>query len=57
VIWAIIAPGRGRAAQSLFGRCHIKERTMNNRGTGTQITFRRPFTIAGLDGIQPLVNP
>jgi hypothetical protein len=31
----------------------FKEYVMESRITSKQVTFRRPFTLAGLDGIQP----
>jgi hypothetical protein len=56
VIWAIIAPGRGRAVETLSGCCHPPGKRSGNRITGKLITFRHPFTLSGLDGIQPPGN-
>jgi hypothetical protein len=53
VIWAIIAPGRGRAALSRPAAAILQESVMESRTTSKLVTFRRPFTLSGVDSIQP----
>lgn len=53
VIWAIIAPGRGRTAQAVRLLPPFRESVMQSRTTSKLVTFRRPFTLSALDGIQP----
>jgi hypothetical protein len=55
VIWAIIAPGRGRMVVTSSGRCHRlrKESAMETRATSRHVSFRKSFTLRGVTAIQP----
>jgi len=55
VIWALHVPECAAGRQKCHSAAALiqKDPMMDTRSTSSQITFRRPFRLSGVDGLQP----